>query len=181
MSHLPSLHLAMTATRGRCHRNHNLKKGGITFNIRERWSGERRLRHRNRKITWHGIYEITQLIGGEKTDKWELKQENWLSTLWRVMGKAFTKVLQSPWWKHSVTMSHGTPSDPFDKKHFGIPESRDYKNQSHFCFNMPLAWHHCMNLCQSMSVNLHSSGDWSYHKPKNKKLPFNKSHITMSP
>ncbi len=29
MSHLPSLHLAMTATRGRCHRNHNLKKGGI--------------------------------------------------------------------------------------------------------------------------------------------------------
>lgn len=66
MSHLPSLHLAMTATRGRCHRNHNLKKGGTTFKIRVRWSGERRLRQtvEKQKINMtYGMYEITEAMG----------------------------------------------------------------------------------------------------------------------
>lgn len=39
MSHLPSLHWAVTATQGRCHQNHNLKKGGTT---RLEWDGVKR-------------------------------------------------------------------------------------------------------------------------------------------
>lgn len=51
MSHLPSLHLAMTATRGRCHQNHNLKK---KTKEGERWRlewerGERRMNEREFK------------------------------------------------------------------------------------------------------------------------------------
>lgn len=86
MSHLPSLHLAMTATRGRCHRNHNLKKGGITFNIRVRCCGERRVRQwqkQKNNMTW--FMEQKNQWGG--IDLWELKQGNWQSTLWGAMGK----------------------------------------------------------------------------------------------
>lgn len=69
MSHLPSLHLAMTATRGRCHRNHNLKKGGITFNIRERWSADRReeietMAEKQKNNMTYGIWN--NRINGEK-------------------------------------------------------------------------------------------------------------------
>lgn len=56
-SHLPSLHLAMTATRGRCHQNHNLKKGGRTVKIRVVGGGERDdwVAEKSKILPWHMI------------------------------------------------------------------------------------------------------------------------------
>lgn len=70
MSHLPSLHLGMTATRERCHRNHNLKKGGTTFKIRARWGGERQ-RNKHKYMTY-GMYKITEAKGKAGTKKGKL-------------------------------------------------------------------------------------------------------------
>lgn len=72
MSHLPSLHLAMTATQGRCHRNHNLKKGGTTSEIRARWCGEGRLRQKAKELKnniTYGIYKITEAMGKKWTSR----------------------------------------------------------------------------------------------------------------
>lgn len=77
-------------------------------------------------------------------------------------GESIHGALQSPQWEHSVTISLCTPSDPFDKMHFGNCESQHAISLTSLYEFEP----------KHMSVYLHSSGAWSNHKPE--RLPFSK-------
>lgn len=68
------------------------------------------------------VYEITESMGKNRqvgTETGKLTQYFVESD-----GESIHWALQSPQWEHSVTASLGTPSDSFDKMHFGIHESQ---------------------------------------------------------